>query len=105
MSLEFRNANLWENESTGFACNGNARKIIEAAKKKFGIGGRIFELFAGRESADIDVSHSYVVLDNQVDEEQALNQQVGTDPITVAQAKQGNDITGEIMKTPWQKLR
>lgn len=105
MSLEFRNANLWENESSGFACNGNARIIIEKALKQFGVGGRIFEIFAGNEPADIDVSHSYVVLDNQTDQESALNQPVGTEPITVGQAKQSDDITAEIMNAPWKTLR
>ena len=46
-----------------------------------------------------------MVLDNQVDEELALNQQVGTEPITVGQAKQGQDITAEVLKTPWKQLR
>jgi hypothetical protein len=105
MSLEFRESNLWEDQSSKLACNGNAKKILKRAKKKFKVGGRIFEVFSGREPRDFDVSHSYVVLDNQADDEMALNQQVGTESITVEQAKRGQDITKEILKTPWKKLR
>ena len=105
MTLEFKENNLWENDSSGFACNGNAKRLIEQTKRRFGVSGRIFEVFAGQEPAEFDASHSYVVLDNQADDELALNQPIGAQPITVVQAKTGADITAEIFKTPWRKLR
>ena len=102
---EFKNIHLWEIQDRRFACTGHARQLLEAAKKKLGISGRIFEVFSGNELKHLDVSHSYVVLDGQQDNELALNQGLNKPPITVGEVKQGNDITEEILNADWKELR
>ena len=92
--------NIVEDESTGLACTGNARFVVEAALNNFGVEGRILELSKGQ-----GLSHAYVVLSIQKEIELALNQQSGRKFLTVGEVvQQGVDITREVLHTPWENL-
>lgn len=92
-------------DATGYACNGNARIAIEAALKDLGIKGSIFEVITHLEK-NSSASYSYVVLETQLPEDLALNQQAGTILRNVAYVKKnGKDITAKILGADWSELR
>ena len=86
------------------SCFGTARIMVEQS------GGpknaRIYKMRINIESADIPYEHAYVILKKANDKDRPLNEQgFAYFNFNVGYIKRhGQDVTDEILKTPWNQL-